>query len=91
MTNPKEVLEHIRYEQEKKTKARRELAIMAFNKLIESARINNCIKEPHCDTCIYRIDPDLTDYIDAPDGKNCYARRFHEEAIAMLARKEGIR
>ena len=90
MPNPKEVLEHIEYEQEKKTKAYRELALLAFNNLIEVARKDFCRHIDHCDSCIYRIHPDSADYINTADGKNCYARRFHEESITMLAKKEGI-
>ena len=90
MTNPKEVLEYIQHKRELKTKPKRELAILAFDKLIKDARREFCCRTEHCYNCIYRIDSESADYIDAADGKNCYARRFHEEATALLMKKEGI-
>ena len=89
MTNPKEVLEHIEYKKQKEAKLRRKLAILAFDRLVKDARKEFCCHEK-CLTCIYRIEPDSSDYVDLADGKNCYARRFHEDAIAMLMKKEGI-
>ena len=89
MTNPKEVLEHIQYKKEQEAKAHREIAILLFDSLIKTARQEFCARK-HCDNCLYQIKPDSIDYVDAADGKNCYARRFHEESIAILVKKEGM-
>ena len=90
MTNPKEVLEHINHQKGKEAKVTRGLAIIAFDKLLKNARRDFCINHPSCNTCIYKISSNSLDYTDNPNETNCYARRFHEEAIAMLMKKEGV-
>lgn len=90
MTNPKEVLEHINYQREKEARVTRGLAIIAFDKLLKDARKDFCINHPSCNTCIYKINSNSLDYTYNPNETNCYARRFHEEAIAMLMKKEGV-
>ena len=74
----------------KSSDLKRKLAILAFDKLIRNARQAFCFHIDHCSDCIYRIDPDSADYVDTADGKNCYARRFHEKVTEMLIKKEGI-
>lgn len=79
MTKTKEVL----------TRAARGLAIVAFDKLLKDARREFCFYQ-NCSSCIYHIDPDSLDYDNNPNGVNCYAKRFNEEAMAMLMKKEGV-
>lgn len=74
---------------QKEVKAARELAIVAFDRLLKDARREFCFYQS-CSSCIYRIDPDSLDYDNNPNVGNCYAKRFNEEAIAMLMKKEGI-
>lgn len=72
---------------QKEVNTARELAIVAFNQLLKDARREFCFYQ-NCSSCTYCIDPDSLDYDNNPNGINCYARRFNEEAIAMLMKKE---
>lgn len=94
MTNSKEALAYIDNERKKLTKAKREIAVLAFDHLLKKARENYCIdnhwKGIQCSQCTFSIAPDSADYNEDPSSHHCYARLFHETMIIDLTKKEKI-